>query len=186
MSITYNFNEIITCNMCGSDSADHKVIGQRLNKSLGLRPKKRHGIAVSVMKCKQCGLHYPNPLPVPENVQNHYNIPPSEYWTDAKKGATASDFSDQINKALRLLGNNRIDLRALDIGVGQGKSMYALSRSGFDVYGIEPSAKFREFAINTFDLDSEKLKLDMVEDAEFPEDFFDFITFGAVLEHLYA
>jgi ubiquinone/menaquinone biosynthesis C-methylase UbiE len=31
----------------------------------------------------------------------------------------------------------------------------------------------------------ERLILSSIEDAEYPENFFDFITFGAVLEHLY-
>jgi 2-polyprenyl-3-methyl-5-hydroxy-6-metoxy-1,4-benzoquinol methylase len=31
----------------------------------------------------------------------------------------------------------------------------------------------------------EKLQLGMIENIEYPKDNFDFITFGAVLEHLY-
>lgn len=31
----------------------------------------------------------------------------------------------------------------------------------------------------------EKLKLGMIEEVDYPDNFFDFITFGAVLEHLY-
>ena len=34
-------------------------------------------------------------------------------------------------------------------------------------------------------INSERLNLGMAEEVEYPNDFFDFITFGAVLEHLY-
>jgi len=39
MPITYEFSEITSCNMCGS--SDFKRIGNRLNKTQGLNPKKK-------------------------------------------------------------------------------------------------------------------------------------------------
>jgi len=184
-SITYTFHEVSACNMCGASSQESRILGQRLNKSLGLRPKKRHGIAVSVMRCESCGLIYSNPLPVPEHIEDHYGIPPDEYWNNAETEPDENYFSGQIQKAKELLGDDQAKRTALDIGVGHGQSMCALNRAGFDAFGLEPSSPFRDFAIKTFGLDPERLKLGMVEDAEYPENFFDFITFGAVLEHLY-
>jgi len=65
-----------------------------------------------------------------------------------------------------------------------GKAMVNLARSGFDAHGIEPSPSFREFAITHTGLSPDRIKLASIEDAEFANDSFDFITFGAVLEHL--
>lgn len=56
----------------------------------------------------------------------------------------------------------------MDIGAGLGKCMIALRNEGYEVYGFEPSFPFYERAI-----------------AVYQDNFFDFITFGAVLEHLY-
>ncbi|MBV5304814.1 MAG: class I SAM-dependent methyltransferase [Chlorobium sp.] len=90
----------------------------------------------------------------------------------------------QIKKAKELINFNA-GMKALDIGAGLGKCMIALSKAGFDVEGFEPSATFREKAITKMGISPDKIKLGMIEDIEYPKDSFDFITFGAVLEHLY-
>jgi len=63
--------------------------------------------------------------------------------------------------------------------------MIALSNAGFDVYGFEPSIQFHERAVSKMGLSPEKLILGKLEDIEYPENHFDFISFGAVLEHVY-
>lgn len=171
--------------MCGAATAENHILGQRLNKSLGLRPRQKQGISVSVIRCKSCGLLYANPLPIPGNVQDHYGIPPDEYWTPDQTEMNSGHFSEQIKKAKRLIGSGRSNQKALDIGVGHGKSMHALNLAGFDTYGLEASATFRKFAIASFGLNPERLKLGKIENIDYPENVFDFITFGAVLEHLY-
>jgi 2-polyprenyl-3-methyl-5-hydroxy-6-metoxy-1,4-benzoquinol methylase len=77
------------------------------------------------------------------------------------------------------------DAKALDIGAGIGKCMKALEKAGFDVYGIEPSEPFYRMAVEKTGVNPEKLRREHVEDGSFAENSFDFITFGAVLEHLY-
>lgn len=76
-------------------------------------------------------------------------------------------------------------MKALDIGAGIGKGMIALANAGFDSYGLEPSAPFLERAISRMKIPSDRLQLGKVEDADYPEGMFDFITFSAVFEHLY-
>lgn len=76
-------------------------------------------------------------------------------------------------------------MTALDIGAGLGKCMRSLENAGFDVFGLEASLPFYERAISKMNISPDKLKRAMVEDAEFSEGSFDFITFGAVFEHLY-
>jgi ubiquinone/menaquinone biosynthesis C-methylase UbiE len=75
-------------------------------------------------------------------------------------------------------------MKALDIGAGQGKAMIALRRAGFDVYGVEPSETFRAKTLAEMDIPQERLQLASVESVALPESEFDFVTFGAVLEHL--
>lgn len=62
--------------------------------------------------------------------------------------------------------------------------MVAMARAGFDVYGIEPSETFRAKAIERMGVRSDRLQLADIENARIPDASFDFVTFGAVLEHL--
>ena len=73
----------------------------------------------------------------------------------------------------------------MDIGAGIGKQMIALEREGFDAYGFEPSEQFHERAIKKMGIPKDKLKLGMIEEMDYKENEFDFVSFGVVLEHLY-
>lgn len=180
----YDFQSVNVCNMCGADASQHKVMGRRLNQSQGLNPASKTGITVSIVRCTQCSLIFPNPLPIPFSLQDHYGVPPESYWTGEYFKLDVNYFSNEI-KNLRKLIPFQEGMKALDIGAGIGKAMLALSSVGFDCYGIEPSKPFFEKAINTMGIDKNKISLRGVEDADFSDGQFDFITFGAVLEHLH-
>lgn len=177
----YEFRPVAQCDMCGGTS--FKLLGLRLSASQGLRPRKAEGIAVPVKQCHGCSLIFADPLPVPANHSDHYGEP-QDYWTPAAFNWTPEYFATEIATAKRLL-NFRPGMTALDIGVGLGKAMKSLSAAGFDSWGIEPSPGFRAKAIEMMGLDPDRVQLAPVEGAEF-EERFDFITFGAVLEHLYS
>lgn len=76
-------------------------------------------------------------------------------------------------------------MTALDIGAGEGFAMKSLSVAGFDSWGLEPSEPFRRHCIDGMGIDPGRLQLASIETAEYPPESFDFITFGAVLEHIY-
>jgi ubiquinone/menaquinone biosynthesis C-methylase UbiE len=180
----YYFERVEHCEMCGDPVAGHKVLGLRLNQSVGLRPGSKSGIAVSVLKCRKCSLIYSQPLPVPFDIQDHYGTPPEEYWKESYFAPQREYFSRQIAEVRERL-TTKDQLTALDIGAGLGKCMIALKDAGFDVWGLEPSKPFYDRAIEKMGISPERLALGMVEDLEYPDSSFDFITFGAVLEHLY-
>jgi SAM-dependent methyltransferase len=182
--ITYHFEEILQCEMCGDASAKHKVIGQRLNKSQGLHPRKKNGITVSVKKCTNCKLIYSSPQPVPFDIQEHYGIAPESYWKPGYFEVAPDYFSEQIKTAKKLLDFKQ-GMKSLDIGAGIGKCMVALQNAGFDAYGFEPSEPSYERAVSDMHINKGKLKLGMIEDMEYDPESFDFISFGAVFEHLY-
>lgn len=179
----YSFEEIESCEMCGDNTANHKILGQRLNCSQGLKPKSKTGISVSVMKCTNCSLVYSQPMPLPLNMQDHYGISPEEYWEEERLSWTPDYFSGEINTAKKLI-SFQDGMKALDIGTGIGRGVIALKSAGFDAYGIEPGVKFREFAIAKGNINPEKIQLSSVEDAQYEPETFDFITYGAVFEHL--
>ncbi len=180
----YYFEEIKKCEMCEESTDSHKVMGQRLNKSQGLSPKKRHGISVSVRKCCKCGLIYSNPMPIPFDIQDHYGTPPEDYWRASYFEWKETYFSRQIKFAKELLPFKE-GMKALDIGAGLGKAMISMDKAGFDSYGFEPSDPFYERAVNKMKISPDKIKKGMVETIEYPKNEFDFITYGAVFEHLY-
>ena len=45
--LRYYFVEIIKCEMCGDRTEKHKILGQRLNQSQGLHPKKKPAFGFS-------------------------------------------------------------------------------------------------------------------------------------------
>lgn len=170
--------------MCGESTIRNKVLGQRLNASQGLNPKKKKGITVTVEKCRNCSLIYSNPQPIPFDIQDHYGVPPEEYWKEVYFKYDPNYFSHEIKIAKELI-NFRPGMKALDIGAGLGKGMVSLDIAGFDTFGLEPSIPFREKAISKMSVRPERIQLGKIEELSYEENSFDFVTFGAVLEHLY-
>jgi SAM-dependent methyltransferase len=181
-AIDYRFEPVIACNMCGAEPAQFKAIGVRLNRSQGLNPQAGSGIAVPVKKCRSCELVFADPQPIPPSLEDHYGAP-EDYWSGAQMAEELDYFDEEISAARRLLGY-REGMRALDVGAGLGKAMKAMIAAGFDTYGFEPSAAFRAAAIERGAIAEERLALAAVEEATYPDKYFDFISFGAVLEHL--
>lgn len=182
---TYSFIAINNCNMCGATPNKHKVLGRRLNQSQGRNPKKKVGITTTIMKCKQCELIFSNPLPIPSSIQDHYGILPEEYWSDQYFNLSENYFREELDTLKKIVPNPSENPKYLDIGSGIGKSMIALSNAGYESYGLEPSEPFYKRAIEKMGIPSNKLTLGSIEEANYPENYFDFISFGAVLEHLY-
>lgn len=180
----YYFEYIDHCEMCGDSITNHKILGQRLNQSQGIRPKSKFGVTTSVMRCTSCGLIYTNPMPIPYSIQDHYGIPPEDYWKPSYFQIEKDYLAGQIN-TFKSLQNFKAGMRALDVGTGIGKGMIALSEAGFDTHGFEASKPFYEHAIKTMGIPAGKLQLGMIEDVDYESSSFDFINFGAVLEHFY-
>jgi 2-polyprenyl-3-methyl-5-hydroxy-6-metoxy-1,4-benzoquinol methylase len=178
----YSFKNIESCSFCGSP--DFKILGKRLNAPQGRNPKNKIGVTTTIVKCNCCGLVFPNPLPVPENLQDHYGIPPEDYWKPEYFSVPENYRSSLINW-MNEIHKVEAGSKVLDIGAGLGKFMIALKKYGLDAYGIEPSLPFYERAIEKMGVEADKLKLKSIEDSDFEENTFDVIFFTAVLEHLY-
>ena len=123
-------------------------------------------------------------MPMPSNIQDHYGVPPEDYWIEDYFKVSDDYFLTEIDrlKRMKLIEDG---MKSLDIGAGLGKQMIALGKQGFDAYGIEASAPFYSQAIQKMGIDASKLQLCSLEEARFQDNTFDFISFGAVLEHLY-
>ena len=161
--------------MCGSKTGSHTILGKRLNRSQGKNPKNVIGITTTISKCTECELIYSNPQPIPFDIQDHYGIPPEEYWKESYFVVNQNYFKNEITKLKKLL-EFEPGMKSLDIGAGLGKAMIALKNAGFETYGFEPSKQFHERAISKMGINPQYLKLGMIEEMDYPENMFDFIS----------
>lgn len=168
--------------MCHGTKA--KILGRRLNRTQGRNPRKKTGITTTIVCCRKCGLVFPNPMPVPVSIEDHYGLTPEEYWKDDYLNIDVNAYLSIIKK-LRTIIPYSSGQRTLDVGAGLGHTMKCLENSGYISYGIEPSTPFYANAIKKYAIQTEYLTQRTIEEAEFEREFFDFVTFGAVLEHLY-
>ena len=178
--------------MCGAPESRWRVLGKRMNASQGRNPRRRAGLSTSIVQCRKCNLIFSNPLPVPENINDHYGIPPESYWIPEYFQVHENYYYHPVNSFKDLYGPSATQeladpgkLRALDIGAGIGKGMIALERAGFDVQGFEPSQPFYERAIEKMNISPDRIRLGGIEDMEYEAESFDFVVFSAVLEHIY-
>lgn len=181
---SYNFQNIDICFFCKAANENLIVIGKRLNSSQGKNPSNKKGITTTIVKCQKCGMIFPNPLPVPVNLQDHYGVSPDAYWPE-EYFVVVPDFLDGFIQQMNRIQNISKGSKILDIGAGIGKGMISFERNGYDVYGIEPSETFYQFAIDKMHISKNKIQNVSLENCSFEENQFDVITMFAVLEHLY-
>lgn len=170
--------------MCGANKEKFKTLGKRLNQSQGKNPRRKVGITTTIQQCSNCDLVFANPQPIPNDLQDHYGMPPESYWIDSYFTVDENYFKGVLNwvKSIHPIEQG---MKSLDIGAGIGKSMIAMENEGFEAQGIEPSIPFFERAVGRMKIDKDRIQNVAIEEASFENEHFDFITFGAVLEHLY-
>lgn len=179
--ITYTFVHVEKCNMCLN--ADFKVLGKRLNQHQGKNPRRKAGITTTVMQCRNCGLIFANPLPIPKSIGDHYDVAVDHYFGDHIKNIPANYFQNEMD-TFKSIYPVQPGTKGLDIGTGLGGVMTALERNGIEAYGLEPSKSFYDFAL-TRGFSRDRLVNSSMEDATFQENYFDLVIFSAVFEHLY-
>lgn len=180
----FEYKNSTSCIMCRNTQS--KTLGLRLNQSTGFFPRKKNGLAVTVVKCKKCRLIYTNPLPIPTSVEENYDMEVEEYWGHVDKLEDLDNQQEAISIFRKLYGTTSLNgLSALDIGSGIGQTMIALRKHGFNVFGLEPAPKFYEKAKEWGGFEDSQLQLNTLEGAAYPENSFDYISFLNVLEHVY-
>ncbi len=149
--------EEVRCNLCGGDSAEAL------------------DAVSSVVRCRNCGLVYVNPRPVEDELLGAYPDGYYQAWFPQEKGRL-----NLWQKRLLDLEQHKNNGKLLDIGCGIG-SFLALAKKKFDVYGTEISRYAVDQAKKKFNID---VFTGYVEDAKFPDSYFDAITLYHVLEHI--
>lgn len=176
-----DYFEVVKCNLCGADDPTTIIRGKdKLYKKPGL---------FNVLKCNKCGLMYTNPRPDQKIISKYY---PPEFWglnefEDNNKLRHLKNIFQQFNQILINLISHKMSIpfktggKLLDIGCGKGEFLFEMKNKGWETYGIELSEVSATYAKEKFGLNIFRGTL---EEASYPDKFFDGITLHQVLEHL--
>lgn len=153
---------------------------KRLGRRGGAAHRASIGVECEIWRCCQCGLIFPNPMPIPLNgFEQHYGVEADEYFENHQPESKNLSALGLISQAEALLGGKG---RLLDIGVGRGELLRPAHDAHWDVTGIEPSSRFASYAEK---LSGISVHAQPLEECGFPDDSFDCVVLSAVLEHLY-
>lgn len=137
------------------------------------------GGSYRIVECRDCGLRYVNPQPSERELNDCYaNF-------DLEGGSWRRDDGDaDFDRAIcTVVLRYRQRGSLLDVGSSDGTFLLAMQRSGFIVYGVEPSAKSSEVARATHGIPTYTGTVEEFLSAP-PGERFDVITLLNVLEHL--
>lgn len=168
--------EIKSCPVCGKDE----------NRFLGMRGGKfqRDGLGIEskIIQCLSCSLIYPNPFPIPENLESLYGdtndyFSKKESWELRSKTyeSLVKEFINKIN-----CKNKKIEL--LDVGAGRGEfCQAALSFPEVECTGVEVSHGSIKYAAEKGITLYKKSLIDLIDEGK----KFDGIVLNAVLAHVH-
>ncbi len=135
-------------------------------------------------RCAACGFTFMNPKLALAEVLKTFNS--DTYW---KQG----NYGDYLGAEAVRLENNRLRVRylsrfapphgtLLDVGTATGSFAAAAREVGYEVIGIDPAQEMVAFGRNRYGLD---LRVQAIEDCDFPREFFDVVSLLGTDSHFY-
>ncbi len=170
-----NFRDI-PCEICGSENFSEVCVWNGVSR---------------VVRCRDCGLQFVNPMP----VQNYLD---ALYEKETQNGGGSNPFyrsyiQERTDRwrSYRKKYNERLKRieslyhgtgRLLDIGCGGGFFLKAARERGWDPYGIDIVPEFVRFAKEELHLGN--VQCAPLQQASWPSAFFDVIVLWDLIEHL--
>jgi SAM-dependent methyltransferase len=154
-------------------------------KTLGMRggPYQREGlgVATAIVRCRRCGLVFPNPFPFTPSPAALYDEPETYFRLhDSETKVRGNRLI--VRRAIQLLGTRAPSV--LDVGSGRGEFVRAAQLEGLtDVVGVEFSPHMVEDAQRVLGVHLVCSTLE--EYAQANERLFDAVILSAVIEHVY-
>ncbi len=175
--------EISQCNLC--NNSNFTLLFQTSDRM--------HNVpgTYKVERCNLCGLIFINPQPdqaelfkhYPENEYYPHNFPSFKNWLYAVIYTGKSPVFRKLFSPLKVIMRSVKIVKGgnyLDVGCGSGAFMRIVESAGMKVFGVEPvkigENHLSENGLNIFH--------GFLEEAKYPDDFFDLITLNHVLEHI--
>ncbi len=169
--------EEVDCALCGQrDEEDFLERGDRLHTSPA---------TFRYVRCRHCGLIYLNPRPIQSLMES--------YYPDRYEGfiAEKENILFRLGARYRMVKRCRAVMarcglnkgRLLDVGCATGDFLVTMRREGWEVYGVEPMRSAAQEAQRRL---GEKISHGLLEEASFPDAYFDVVTLWDVLEHLHT
>lgn len=136
---------------------------------------------VSYNKCLNCGLIYQYPVISQKEIDAIYDDNYFEYEV-----ANQENFFKLIRLALKDIDFENIknefpNKNVLDIGCATGMTLNYLKSEGYDTYGVEICSSSAKYARENYNL---KVYEKSLTEIGFENDFFSFIHFSHVIEHV--
>jgi ubiquinone/menaquinone biosynthesis C-methylase UbiE/transcription elongation factor Elf1 len=139
----------------------------------------------TIVKCKSCGFHFTNPVPIESEIGNYYKSDSYVSHSATKKGLIFKIYhlvrSYTLKQKVKLITTLSKGKNHLDIGAATGHFLNASTKAGFNSIGLEPDKDARQFAQSTFNVNIKPLE----HLYEIKENAVDVITMWHVLEHVY-
>ncbi len=167
------------------------VCGPGPTSFLGYRGGEHHryglGVNTPIVRCRTCGLLFPNPFPYPVKPQELYGDP-AKYFQVDDTSVKVVNYGNILNGLIELWRNGGLEQREkpslLDVGSGRGEALQAAKLAGLtDIVGLELSEAMRDDAAARFGAD---VLLQTVEQhVEATARTYDLVLLSAVLEHVY-
>ncbi len=154
--------EMIDCPVCGNDSFT----------SLFLKRGE------PFVKCNNCSLVLINPRPDYEKIRETYDNDYSRDYANKadKKLKRSLRRVKLVKKKFNSIG------RWLDIGCSAGFVVKAASKSGFDAFGVDVEPWGINYGKTNLGLNN--LSTGLIEEQDYPKEFFDVISLYDVIEHV--
>lgn len=164
----------IDCPVCGP--AERTILGSRGGRS------HRYGLGVEtpIVRCRSCGLLFPDPFPFPRQPQELYGHP-DEYFGVSDDREKLDGCERLVREIVRRAGSGR--LRLLDVGCGRGELVHVAQRHGLDATGTEFSEAMIAQGRERYGLGLIRASIeDFAATGPAP---FDAVVLSAVIEHVY-
>jgi SAM-dependent methyltransferase len=133
-----------------------------------------------LFKCPNCNLVFVFPMVEDTYLKEEVYSAKSGYQGHrAKEDLKSLPPTKRFDSVFGYLGNVE-GKKILDVGASNGEFLYLLKKKGADTYGVEINTKTantaRKLGLNIF--------VGFLVDAKFPDNFFDYVHLGDILEHV--